>query len=112
MVFSIPAGALADRFGARRGVGGGVALIGLSLLLRATATGFLSAFFTMVLFGMALGLVYATLAKALALWFPAEELGMANGVGQAGIGLGLGVATLLTPCSSLPSAAGAGSQVS
>jgi NNP family nitrate/nitrite transporter-like MFS transporter len=97
MVFSIPAGALADRFGARRGVGCGVALIGLSLLLRGTAAGYLSAFFAMVLFGVALGLVYATLAKALALWFPAEELGMANGAGQAGIGLGLGAATLLTP---------------
>ena len=97
LVFSIPAGALADRFGAQRGVGCGVALIGLSLLLRATAVSFLSAFFAMVLFGVALGLVFATLAKALALWFPAEELGMANGVGQAGIGLGLGAATLLTP---------------
>jgi NNP family nitrate/nitrite transporter-like MFS transporter len=95
--FSIPAGALADRFGARRGVGCGAALIGLSLLWRATATGFLSAFFTMVLFGVALGLVFATLAKAVALWFPADELGMASGVGQAGIGLGIGVATLLTP---------------
>jgi NNP family nitrate/nitrite transporter-like MFS transporter len=97
LVFSIPAGALADRFGTRRGVGCGVALIGLSLLLRSTATGFLSAFFSMVLFGLALGLVLATLAKALALWFPADELGMANGVGQAGLGLGLGTATLLTP---------------
>jgi NNP family nitrate/nitrite transporter-like MFS transporter len=97
LVFSIPAGALADRFGARRGVGCGIVLISLSLLLRATAAGFLSAFFAMVLFGVALGLVFATLAKTLALWFPAAELGMANGVGQAGIGLGLGAATLLTP---------------
>jgi nitrate/nitrite transporter NarK len=97
LVFSIPAGTLADRFGARLGVGCGVALIGLSLLLRATAAGLLSVFFAMVLFGVALGLVFATLAKALALWFPATELGMANGIGQAGIGLGLGAATLLTP---------------
>lgn len=97
LVSSIPAGALGDHFGARRGVGCGVALIGLSLLLRSTAAGFLSAFFTMVLFGLALGLVFANLVKAIALWFPPDELGMANGVSQAGIGLGLGAATLLTP---------------
>jgi NNP family nitrate/nitrite transporter-like MFS transporter len=97
LVSSIPAGALGDRFGARRGVGWGIALIGLSLLLRATATGFLTVVFTMVLFGLALGLVFANLVKATALWFPPDELGMANGVGQAGFGLGLGAATLLTP---------------
>lgn len=94
---SIPAGALGDHFGARYSVGWGIVLIGLSLLLRATAAGFLTVFFTMVLFGLALGLIFANLVKAIALWFPPDELGMANGVGQAGLGLGLGAATLLTP---------------
>jgi AAHS family 3-hydroxyphenylpropionic acid transporter len=97
LVSSIPAGALGDHFGARHGVGWGIVLIGLSLLLRATAAGFLTVFFTMVLFGLALGFVFANLAKAIALWFPPNELGMASGVGQAGIGLGIGVATLVTP---------------
>jgi MFS family permease len=67
------------------------------LLLRATAADFLTVFFAMVLFGLALGLVFANLAKAIALWFPPDELGLANGVGQAGIGLGIGAATLVTP---------------
>jgi MFS family permease len=102
LVFSIPGGALGDRFGARRAVGCGIALIGASLLLRATAAGFPSALLSMVLFGLALGLVLANLAKALALWFPADELGMANGVSQAGIGLGLGTATLVTPMILVP----------
>ena len=97
LVSSIPAGALGDYFGARYSVGWGIVLIGLSLLLRATAAGFLTVFFTMVLFGLALGLIFANLVKAIALWFPPDELGMANGVGQAGLGLGLGAATLLTP---------------
>src|SRR5262245_3458953 len=97
LVSSLPAGALGDHFGARHSVGWGTALLGLALLLRATATGFLTMLFTMVLFGLALGLVFANLTKAIAVWFPPDELGIASGIGQAGIGLGIGVATLVTP---------------
>jgi nitrate/nitrite transporter NarK len=97
LAFSIPAGGLGDRFGARRAVASGVALIGVSLLFRAAATGLVSALLSMILFGMAMALIFASLAKAIAMWFPPEELGMANGVSQAGIGLGFGIATLTTP---------------
>jgi len=51
LVSSIPASVLGDHFGARHGVGWGIVLIGMSLLLRATATGFLTMFFAMVLCG-------------------------------------------------------------
>src|SRR4029453_17338750 len=102
LVSSLPAGALGDHFGARHRVGGGTALIGLSLLLRATATGFVTVLFAMVLFGLALGLVIANLAKAIAVWFPPDQLGMAYGGNQAGIGLGIGVATLVTPLLLIP----------
>src|SRR5262249_4782965 len=97
LVASIPAGALGDHFGARHSVGWGMVLLSLSLLLRATAAGFLTIFGALVLFGLALGVVFANLTKAIAVWFPPDELGMASGVGQAGIGLGIGVATLVTP---------------
>ena len=97
LVSSLPAGARGDHFGARHSVGWGMVLLSLSLLLRATAAGFLAMFGAMVLFGLALGVVFANLAKAIAVWFPPDELGMASGVGQAGIGLGIGVATLVTP---------------
>src|SRR5262245_22874768 len=59
LVVSMPAGALGDHFGARHSVGWGTALIGLSLLLRAIAAGFLTEWVAMVLFGLALGLVSA-----------------------------------------------------
>src|SRR4029450_6401597 len=68
LVSSIPAGALGDPFGARHSVGWGTALIGLSLLLRATATGFVPVLFAMVLFGLTLGRVIADLAKGVAGW--------------------------------------------
>jgi MFS family permease len=97
VLFSIPAGALGDRIGARRALGIGAALAGASLLLRARADAVVPMFLAMLGFGLSLGLVLTSFPKAIAQWFPPSELGMANGVGQAGVGVGLGTATLLTP---------------
>ena len=97
LVFSIPAGALGDRFGVRRVVSVGLLLIWISLLLRAGAARFTSLLATMVLFGMGMALVGSNLPKTLGLWFQSRQLGTANGVSLAGFGLGAGVATLLTP---------------
>jgi predicted MFS family arabinose efflux permease len=97
LVFSIPAGALADRFGVRRVVGLGILLAGASLLLRAAAVGFVSLFVAMLLFGFALGVVFADMGKVIGSWFPLEELGTASGISQAGIGAGFTTAMLSTP---------------
>jgi CP family cyanate transporter-like MFS transporter len=97
LVFSIPAGVLCDRFGVRRALGVGLALVGVCLLLRAQAQSFASLLATMVAFGVSLSLVLVNFPKAVAGWFPAEELGLANGASQAGVGLGVGGASLLTP---------------
>jgi len=97
VLFSIPAGALGDRIGARRALGIGAALAGASLLLRARALEVVPMFLAMLGFGLALGLVLTNFPKAIAQWFPASELGMANGVSQAGVGVGLGTAAVLTP---------------
>jgi MFS family permease len=97
LVFSIPAGALADRFGVRSVVGAGILLAGFSLLLRAAAVGFASMFLAMLLFGFALGVLFAVMGKAIGSWFPLEELGTASGISQAGIGAGFTTAMLSTP---------------
>jgi NNP family nitrate/nitrite transporter-like MFS transporter len=97
LVFSIPAGALADRFGVRSVVGSGILLAGVSLLLRAAAVGFVSMFLAMLLFGFALGVVFAVMGKVIGSWFPLEELGTASGISQAGIGVGFTTAMLSTP---------------
>ncbi len=97
LVFSMPAGVLGDRVGVRRALGAGLLLAGVALLLRANATGFASLFATMVAFGVSLSLVLANFPKAVAGWFPPAELGLANGVSQAGVGFGLGAAALVTP---------------
>ena len=98
LVFSIPGGALGDRFGARRAVGCGIALIGGSLLLRAGATGFPSALLSMVLFGLALGAHPRQSRQGAGALVPARPARYGQrGESQAGIGLGLGTAMLVTP---------------
>ncbi len=97
LVFSIPAGALADRFGGRSVVGLGILLAGVSLLLRAAAIGFASMAAAMLLFGFALGVLFAVMGKVIGSWFPLEELGTASGISQAGIGAGFATAMMSTP---------------
>ena len=94
---AIVGGVLGDRFGIRRIVGLGVVLMGTALVLRATASGFLSMYAWMFLFGIALALTFPNVPKALGMWFPPQEFGLANGVSQAGYGMGGALATVLTP---------------
>lgn len=97
LVTSVVGGVLGDRFGARRVICAGLLVMGGALVLRGTATDFAQLYLWMFLFGVALALPFTNVPKALGLWFPQEELGLANGVVQAGYGLGGGVALVLTP---------------
>lgn len=97
MLSAIPGGALGDRFGIQRIVGLGAVLMGTMLVFRATASGFASMYVWMFLFGIALALTFSNVPKALGMWFPPEEFGLANGVTQAGYGMGAALATVLTP---------------
>lgn len=97
MLAAILGGALGDRFGIRRIVGLGVVLMGTTLVLRATASDFGSMYAWMFLFGIALALTFPNVPKALGMWFPPQEFGLANGVTQAGYGMGAALATVLTP---------------
>ncbi len=97
LLFSLPAGALGDRFGVRIALAAGLVVAAASLALRANAGGVVTMFCSMAGFGVGLGLLLASFPKAIAQVFPPSELGMANGFAQAGIGVGLGSATLLAP---------------
>ncbi len=97
LVTSVLGGVLGDRFGVRRVICVGVLVMGGTLVLRGTATDFAQLYLWMFLFGVALALPFTNAPKALGLWFPQKELGLANGVVQAGYGLGGGLALLLTP---------------
>lgn len=97
VLFAIVGGMLGDRFGIRPSVGLGTIFMGTFLLLRGTATSFGSLYLWMLLFGLALAVTFSNVPKALGMWFPPEEFGLANGVTQAGYGVGAGLATVLTP---------------
>lgn len=97
VLFAVIGGALGDRFGIRLTVGLGVFFMGAFLALRGTASSFATLYASMFLFGIALALTFSNVPKALGMWFPPDEFGLANGVTQAGYGAGAGLATILTP---------------
>jgi nitrate/nitrite transporter NarK len=97
VLFAIIGGVLGDRFGVRLAVGLGTFFMGVFLLLRGTATSFAMLYLWMFLFGIALAVTFSNAPKALGMWFPPQEFGLANGVTQAGYGVGAGLATILTP---------------
>lgn len=102
LLFSLPAGALGDRLGVRVSLAAGLVIAAVALAARAAVSGPLSMFVSMVGFGLALALVMSSFPKAIAQLFPSSELGMANGFAQAGVGLGLGSATILAPWLAAP----------
>jgi NNP family nitrate/nitrite transporter-like MFS transporter len=97
LLFAIIGGALGDRFGIRPIAGLGIVLMGTLLLLRATATGFATMYVWMFLFGAVLSLTFPNVPKALGMWFPPEEFGLANGITLAGYGSGAALAGLFSP---------------
>ena len=102
LLFSVPAGAFGDRFGVRSALAVGLTVAALSVGARVGVEGLVTMFLSMVGFGLGLALILSSFPKAIAQVFPASELGMANGFAQAGVGVGLGSATLVAPWLSGP----------
>jgi predicted MFS family arabinose efflux permease len=94
---SIGGGALGDKLGVRKVVGGGILLMGAALLWRAQASTFDVMLASMVVFGVSIALVAPNLPKALGQWFPQREFGFANGAGLAGNGAGQALALSVGP---------------
>jgi nitrate/nitrite transporter NarK len=94
---AIPAGVLGDRFGVRSVVTIGALAMAAALALRGIAGEFTLLLISMGLFGFTLSLVATNLPKAIGLWFPPGELGLANGLALGGNGAGQGLATFVAP---------------
>jgi nitrate/nitrite transporter NarK len=94
---SIAGGALGDKLGVRKVVGGGILLMGVALLWRAQAATFGAMLASMVLFGAAIAVVAPNLPKALGQWFPQREFGLANGAALSGNGAGQALALSVGP---------------
>jgi MFS family permease len=94
LLFSLPAGRLADRLGVRPTLLGGLALGAAGLLAGAVSPGFAVFLFCLFLAGTGWSVVNPALGKAIMDLFPVRERGIAMGIKQMGLTLG-GVASAL-----------------
>ncbi|XFO64424.1 putative sulfoacetate transporter SauU [Sporomusa silvacetica DSM 10669] len=97
LITQIPAGVLADRYGAR-------VILSLSLLIEGTATMTLSlidsyelGFNLRILAGFGAGAVFASCSRALVEWFPPKEQGLAFGLLMAAPSGGILITNVLVP---------------
>lgn len=93
---AIPAGAFLDRFGVRRALLIAAVIMAASALLRATATGYMSMFFAIALFGLGGPLISVGAPKLISAWFSGKERGLAMGIYITGPSLGGITALALT----------------
>ena len=95
-LFQTPAGWLADRFGARRVLTGGILWwCVFTALTAAIPRGFAGVIAYLILLRFLLGageaVMYPASNQFVARWIPAEERGAANGLIFAGVGIGAGI---------------------
>jgi len=87
-LMQIPGGLLADRFGARRIATGGLVAWSVFTAAQGLVGSFTGMLTVRVLFGVSEGLFPPAAAKAIATWFPRQEVGRANGIKLASTQLG------------------------
>jgi MFS family permease len=97
LLFSLPGGHLADRWGVRPTLLGALALGGVGLLAAALAPRFVLFLLCLVVAGSGWSVVNPVLGKAIVDVFPMSERGIAMGIKQMGLTLGGVLAALALP---------------
>ena len=97
LLFSLPGGHFADRWGVRPTLLGALAIGGLGLLVAALAPRFALFLLGLVIAGSGWSVVNPVLGKAIVDIFPLKERGIAMGIKQMGLTLGGVVAALVLP---------------
>jgi MFS family permease len=97
LLFSLPGGHLADRWGVRPTLLGALAVGGIGLLAAALAPRFALFLLCLALAGSGWSVVNPVLGKAIVDVFPLTERGIAMGIKQMGLTLGGVVAALVLP---------------
>jgi len=97
LLFSLPGGHLADRWGVRPTLLGALALGGLGLLTAALAPRFALFLLGLVIAGSGWSVVNPVLGKAIVDIFPLTERGIAMGIKQMGLTLGGLLSALVLP---------------
>lgn len=80
VLVSIIGGLLADRVGIRFVIGGFAVLGGIFGALRGISTDFVSLLIMMFVFGICFWVIQVNLPKVVRIWFPPQQLGLANGI--------------------------------
>jgi MFS family permease len=93
---SLAAGVLGDRFGLKRVLGIACLLVGLTGALRGFSNTFFMLTAMVFLNGLVRAIIPVNVTKSIAVWFKGRSLGMANGVGAMGMGLGLMLGPLIS----------------
>ncbi len=91
-LFGIPAGALADRFGAKATIAAGLIVTTISSFGRITAGSFGVLFAWMFALGFGTAFINANASKILGAWFPRRQMGTAMGVYIAAANAGIAIA--------------------
>jgi len=97
LLFSLPAGRLADRLGVRPTLLGGLALGAAGLMVGAASPAFPVFLFCLFVAGVGWSVVNPALGKAIMDLFPVRERGLAMGIKQMGLTLGGVVSALVLP---------------
>lgn len=97
LLFSLPGGHLADRWGVRPTLLGGLAMGALGLALASVVPGFVLFLGCLLLAGIGWSVVNPVLGKAIVDLFPVTERGMAMGIKQMGLTAGGVMAALVLP---------------
>jgi cyanate permease len=102
LIFAPIGGALSDRIGSRWAFGMAILIIAVGSVLRAAAGSVTGLVCFMFIIGAGIAVVGPNMPKALGMWFPKNELAMANGIAMAAMGIGgaiaMGIsATVLSP---------------
>ncbi len=99
---AVPAGALLDRIGVRRGMLIASIIITLSVALRSAANGYALLFFAVALFGVGGPLVSVGAPKLISAWFEGKERGLAIGIYSTGPTIGAVAVLSLTNAVFMP----------
>jgi sugar phosphate permease len=97
LVVSFVGGFLASRFGARNVIFLSLLLTGVGLFLTGLSDSFFFAFVTRLITGFGNGGVPVPMITLPVIWFSAKKRGLAMGLVNMGVGLGLSLAGLLLP---------------
>jgi MFS family permease len=89
-------GLLGDRFGVKRTLTTICFLTGLAVALIGLSGSFFSLAATMFLFGLLSINIPVNVHKAAGIWFPGQQLGLANGIAAMGMGLGFTVGSMIS----------------